>query len=277
MARTISTAIFLDRSRRNSRRDRTTTRFVSGPSLDKVEDISITVFCSPKRFDFFKGFDSEVSDGNIGVINKRSRAWLENIVVILYPCFLWQRVGVEQFVTRLFCCCDVLLNRLHIRISRSEELSDRIWNFVSNPAKLADYRETVRPDRFCPSSQRVCETNVICGAFRPKQINFGKDARNVFHIHAMRPHQLSKTFLFGTLCEPIQERLIRIYCVNGVLSSSASTNVWRPAPQPASTTTSKRWSGRDRNTYRLRLSSPGLSLSMPAKKRSIGFGVFIRF
>src|ERR1043166_9107674 len=62
----------------------------------------------------------------------------------------------------------------------------------------------------------------------------------------------------------------------GVLSSSASTNVWRPAPQPASTTTSKRCSGKDRKTYRLRLSSPGLSLSMPAKSKSIGFGVCIR-
>src|SRR5262249_46270879 len=113
---------------------------------------------------------------------ERFRAWLENIVIIFHPCLFRQCIGVEEFVTCLFCRLDVLLNRLHFRISRTEERAHRFWNFFfSEPAKLTDYCETLRFDRFCPGGQRIGETDVISSPFRPEQINFWKDAWNVFH------------------------------------------------------------------------------------------------
>ena len=75
-------------------------------------------------------------------------------------------------------------------------------------------RDTVPPERFRPSGQSVCETDVISCTFRPEQINHWKDSRNIFHVHAMCAHQLIKTFVFRALFEAIQERLIRIYGVN---------------------------------------------------------------
>src|SRR5437762_11372446 len=114
------------------------------------------------------------------MIKERFSTRLENIVIIFHPCLFWQRVGVEQFVTCLFCSLNVLLNRLHFWISRSEELFHPARNFVvSQPAKLAEYCESFWVDRLRPCRQRVCETNVISCAFRPKQINFKKDIRNI--------------------------------------------------------------------------------------------------
>src|SRR5262249_53300349 len=90
----------------------------------------------------------------------------------------------------------------------------RVRNFVAKPTKLAYYRKSIRPDRFCPGSQCVRETDVISCPFRPKQINCWEHTGNVFHVHTMNAHHLSETFLVGTLAEAFQERLIGVYCVN---------------------------------------------------------------
>src|SRR5262249_43497334 len=117
--------------------------------------------------------------------------------------------------TSIFCSLDILLNRLHRRISRAKELAHRFWNFVvSQPAKFTHDRETIRFDRLRPGNQCICETDVVSGSFRPEQINFWKDTWNVFHIHAMRAYHLGKCVPLGTLAEAIQEWLISIYCMN---------------------------------------------------------------
>jgi len=110
---------------------------------------------------------------------------------------------VEYVVSRSFRYSDVLRNGFHLGVAGAEEFFDRIWNLITKPTQFADNGESVQLYGCRPNAEGVRKTNIVGGAFRPQQVDVGKDSGYVFHVHAMRSDKMLNSHFLRALLQMI--------------------------------------------------------------------------